>query len=202
MFSSSPAPREDGGASGLATSLRPTGAWLFGKLPAHGDFIGRGLSPDLREQLDLWLSDELARARARFSDFDERYRLAPPWAFRDCDPAGGWSGGALCLSVDAVGRRFPILVAAPAPGPAEAWGVADAALELVFGALGEGWEAPRLHDALGAIVPPDVSEANVSASDATGAAPGWVIAAEDGTRIEAPGRYPDGLIERMMELVE
>ena len=197
IFSSSPAPREDGGVSGLLGSPRPAGAWLFGKLPAHGDFIGRGLSPDLREQLDLWLSAELARARARFVDFDERYRLAPPWAFRDCDPAGGWSGGALCLSVDAVGRRFPILVAAPASGPGEAWGVADAALELVVGALGEGWEAPRLHDALGEIVPPDAP-----ASDVTGDEPGWVIAAEDGTRIEAPGRYPDGLIERMMELVE
>lgn len=197
MFSSSPAPREDGGANGLAGSSRPPGAWLFGKLPAHGDFIGRGLSPEMREQLDLWLSAELARARTRFADFDERYRLAPPWAFRDCDPAGNWSGGALCLSVDAVGRRFPILVAAPAPGPGEAWGVADAALDLVFGALGEGWEAPRLHDALGEIVPPDGS-----VPDSTGNEPGWVIAAEDGTRIEAPGRYPDGLIERMMELVE
>ncbi len=197
MFSSSPAPREDGGESGLAGSSRPPGAWLFGKLPAHGDFIGRGLSPEMREQLDLWLSAELARARTRFADFDERYRLAPPWAFRDCDPAGNWSGGALCLSVDAVGRRFPILVAAPAPGPAQAWGVADSALELVFGALGEGWEAPRLHEALGEIVPPDGS-----VPDSTGNEPCWVIAAEDGTRIEAPGRYPDGLIERMMELVE
>jgi|GEM_PF-1295281 len=201
MFSSSPAPREDGGASGLAGSPRPPGAWLFGKLPAHGDFIGRGLSPEMCEQLDLWLLAELARARARFADFDERYRLAPPWAFRDCDPAGNWSGGALCLSVDAVGRRFPILVAAPAAGPGEAWGVADAALELVFGALGEGWEAPRLHDALGEIVSPDASpdaDPSCSADDE----PGWVIAAEDGTRIEASGRYPDGLIERMMELVE
>lgn len=197
MFSSSPAPREDGGASGLVGSLRPPGAWLFGKLPAHGDFIGRGLSPEMREQLDLWLSSELARARARFADFDERYRLAPPWAFRDCDPAGSWSGGALCLSVDAVGRRFPILVAAPAPGPGEAWGVADAALELVFGALGEGWDAVQLHDALGAIGSPGSASVEV-----TGDEPGWVIAAEDGTRIEAPGRYPDGLIERMMELVE
>ncbi len=201
MFSSSPAPREDGGASGLAGSPRPPGAWLFGKLPAHGDFIGRGLSPEMREQLDLWLSAELARARTRFADFDERYRLAPPWSFRDCDAAGNWSGGALCLSVDAVGRRFPILVAAPAPGPSEAWGVADAALELVFGALGEGWEAPRLHDALGEIVSPDGSP-DADPSYSAGEEPGWVIAAEDGTRIEASGRYPDGLIERMMELVE
>lgn len=197
MFSSSPAPREDGGASGLAMSLRPPGAWLFGKLPAHGDFIVRGLPPEMKEQLDLWLSGDLARARTRFADFDERYRLAPAWAFHDCDPAGAWSGGALCLSVDAVGRRFPILVGAPAPGPVAARGVAEAALDLVFGALGGGWEASRLHGALGEIVPPDTS-----APEQTGDQPGWVIAADDGTRIEAAGRYPDGLIERMMELVE
>lgn len=197
LFSSSPAPREDGGASGLAGSLRPPGAWLFGKLPAHGDFIGRGLSPEMREQLDLWLSADLARARARFGDFDERYRLAPPWAFIDRDPAGAWSGGALCLSVDAVGRRFPILVAVPAAGPGEANTVADAALDLIFSALGEGWDAVKLHEALGAIPPPDESANGVTPDQ-----PGWFIAAEDGTRIEAPGRYPDGLIERMMELVE
>ena len=137
-------------------------------------------------------------ARARGSrDFDERYRQAPPWAFTDCDPKGEWSGGALCLSVDAVGRRFPILVAVPAAGPGEADALADAALELVFTALGEAWDAVQLHDALGAVALPEAP-----APEATDNQPGWFIAAEDGTRIEAPGRYPDGLIERMMELVE
>lgn len=197
MFSSSPAPREDGGAGSLAMSPRPAGAWLFGKLPAHGDFIGRGLSPDLREQLDLWLSADLSRARARFGDFDERYRLAPPWSFTDRDPAGAWSGGALCLSVDAVGRRFPIMVAIPAAGPGHADAVAGAALEFVFEALGHGWDAVQLHDALSAVGGAEASEA-----PSEDVRPGWYIAAEDGTRIEADGRYPDGLIERMMELVE
>ena len=149
--------------------------------------------PDLREQLDLWLSAELARAKARFGDFDERYRLAPPWHFVDCDPAGAWSGGALCLSVDAVGRRFPILLAAPAADAgdagAKAWGV----LELVFSALGEGWDAARLHLALGELVP-------VETAASASSQPVWAIEAEDGTRIEAPGRFPDGLIERMLEL--
>lgn len=195
LFSSSPAPREDGGASGLAGSPRPAGAWLFGKLPAHGDFISRGLSPEMKEQLDLWLSADLARARSRFADFDERYRLAPPWSFIDRDGAGAWSGGALCLSVDAVGRRFPILVAAPAAGPGQACAVAEAALDLVFGALGESWDAVRLHDALAAI-------GELEAAAQGQLEPGWAIIGEDGTGIDAPGRFPDGLIERMMELVE
>lgn len=196
MFSSAPKPAEPQAAgTTLAASPRPAGAWLFGKIPAHGDFIGRGLPPDMREQLDLWLSAELAAARARFADFDERYRLAPPWHFVDRDPAGAWSGGALCLSVDAVGRRFPIVLAAPAADAGDAAAKAVAALELVFSALGESWDAGRLHDAL-------VGLAAAPSGQAAPSAPVWAIEAEDGTRIEAAGRFPSGLVERMLELAE
>jgi type VI secretion system ImpM family protein len=189
------APEGGAGTTALAHSARPDGPWLFGKLPAHGDFIGRGLAPALREALDDWLSTGLAQARARFADFDERYRLAPPWHFVDRDGEGRWSGGALCLSVDAVGRRFPVLLAAPAEGPDEAEAVARAALETVFSALGEGWEAARLHEALGALAldPWDGDRPTQAV---------WAIEAEDGTRIEAEGRFPAGLIERMLELAE
>ena len=195
MFSSAPAPAPDAASSTLAASPRPAGPWLFGKIPAHGDFIARGLEPELREQLDLWLSAELAAARARFADFDERYRLAPPWHFVDRDPHGKWSGGALCLSVDAVGRRFPILLAAPAGDANEAYDAASKALDLVFSALGEQWDAARLHEALAELGP-------VATDTASPAEPVWAIEAEDGTRIEAPGRFPQGLVERMLELAE
>lgn len=189
---------EGGGGEGgmLARSARPPGPWVFGKLPAHGDFIARGLAPELREALDDWLSTGLASARARFADFDERYPLAPAWQFVDCDPAGQWSGGALCLSVDAVGRRFPVLLAGPADGPGEAEAMAEAALELVFAALVEAWDAARLHAELGALDP-----AARGSGDAA-PRPGWAIVAEDGTRIEAPGRFPEGLVERMLEVAE
>lgn len=193
MFSSASAPRRDETAGSLRESHRPPGPWLFGKIPAHGDFISRGLEPALHEALDLWLSAELARARAKFGDFDERYVRAAAWHFVDCDSAGNWSGGALCPSVDAVGRRFPIVVAAPAADAGQATAVAHAALDLIFAALGGGWEATRLHEALGAMVP------------ATGSAPEpaqsvWAIEADDGTRIEMTGRFPEGLVERMLEL--
>jgi type VI secretion system protein ImpM len=194
MFSSAPAPRRDEAGGSLDDAARPDGAWLFGKIPAHGDFVSRGLAPALHEALDLWLSAELARARARFADFDARYQRAAPWHFVDCDPAGGWSGGALCPSVDAVGRRFPILVAAPAANAAEADGAARAALELVFDALGQAWDASRLHAALGQIT--------AVAADSAPAQAVWAIEAEDGTRIEMPGRFPEGLVERMLELAE
>jgi type VI secretion system protein ImpM len=194
LFSSPSGPQPDETTGSLEAMPRPAGAWLFGKIPAHGDFISRGLSPEMQEALDNWLSAGLAQARDRFADFDDRYRLAAPWHFVDCDAAGAWSGGALCPSVDKVGRRFPILVAAPAENAAEAAGVARAALELVFVALGDGWEADRLHEALGRVDP-----------DAGGAPPAgavWAIEAEDGTSIEMPGRFPEGLIGRMLELAQ
>ena len=193
MFSSASGPQRDETAGTLGDTLRPAGPWLFGKIPAHGDFISRGLDHATHELLDDWLSAEVARGRERFADFDSRYVQAPPWYFVDVDSAGAWSGGALCLSIDKVGRRFPILVAAPASGADTAREVALAALELVFTTFSEGWDADHLALALGSIV----------ADRRSGAVPPqsvWAIEADDGTRIEMTGRFPDGLVERMLEL--
>ena len=192
MFSSASGPRRDEGDVTLKDTMRPAGAWLFGKIPAHGDFISRGLTPKIQELLDLWLSAELARAKGRFADFDARYVQAAPWYFIDCDPDGAWSGGALCPSVDKVGRRFPILVGAPAANAGHAEALACNAIELIFGALGEGWDATRLCEELAAIAPGDSGKVPTQSL--------WAIEAEDGTRIEIAGRFPDGLIERMLEL--
>ncbi|HYD08241.1 MAG TPA: hypothetical protein VEC60_21080, partial [Reyranella sp.] len=60
-------------------------------------------------------------------------------------------------------------------------------------ALGEGWDASQLCDRLAAIAPGG-SAGRVPAQSV------WAIEAEDGTRIEMPGRFPEGLIERMLEL--
>ena len=195
IFSSASGPQRDETAGTLAATLRPAAAWLFGKIPAHGDFISRGLDPATHELLDDWLSVEVARARAKFADFDVRYVQAPPWYFVDVDSAGAWSGGALCLSVDKVGRRFPILVAGPASGADTAREVALAALELVFTTFSEGWDADQLALALGSIVA-DRGSGPVPAQSV------WAIEADDGTRIEMTGRFPDGLIERMLEIAE
>lgn len=193
IFSSASGQQRDGTAGTLGDTVRPVGAWLFGKIPAHGDFISRGLDHATHTLLDDWLSVEVARARERFADFDVRYVQAPPWYFVDQDGAGAWSGGALCLSVDKVGRRFPILVAAPASGAETAREVALAALELVFTTFSEGWDADQLALALGSIV----------ADSGSGPLPTqtvWAIEGDDGTRIEMTGRFPEGLISRMLEL--
>ena len=97
------------------------------------------------------------------------------------------------MSVDKVGRRFPILVAAPASGADTARETALAALELVFTTFGEGWDADQLALALGSIVVDCGSGPEPTQSV-------WAIEADDGTRIEMTGRFPDGLVERMLEL--
>ena len=58
IFSSASGPQRDETAGTLAATLRPAAAWLFGKIPAHGDFISRGLDHATHELLDDWLSVE------------------------------------------------------------------------------------------------------------------------------------------------
>ena len=67
-----------------------SGAFLFGKMPSHGDFVARGLAAEERDSLDAWLSAELADARAALGErFEERFDSAPPWRF--AWPADGWT---------------------------------------------------------------------------------------------------------------
>ena len=84
-------------------SCRPVTAWLFGKLPSHGDFVTRGLSPAERDQLDRWLSDEMEQARDMLGEqFAARFDETPPVLFaHPCE--AGWEGGALCPSIDSAG---------------------------------------------------------------------------------------------------
>ena len=125
-----------------------TEALLFGKLPAHGDFVSRGMTLDDRDALDRWLAGSLAEARASLGDvFDDRYEAAPPWRCAWAD-ATGWTAGALAMSVDGVGRRYPVLAARVGLAPAQVEGAAEAIERLLYGALEGGWDADRLHEAV------------------------------------------------------
>jgi type VI secretion system protein ImpM len=120
-------------------SAAPLSPILFGKLPAHGDFVARGLSPARRDQLDRWLADEMARGLIAHGDaFADRFDIAPVWRFSMPEAEGGWISGALAPSADAVGRRFPLLAAMPSVGHAEA------CEDLLYLALTEDWNAERL----------------------------------------------------------
>lgn len=121
---------------------------LFGKLPAHGDFVARGLSVEDRQRTDDWLSASLAEARMRYAaEFDDRYDRTPPWRFvHRCTGKG--CAGVLVPSVDAAGRRFPLLIGVDAI-PVELGGRVAAHCEaMVYAAFEQRWDADGLLAAL------------------------------------------------------
>ncbi|MEH3040484.1 MAG: type VI secretion system-associated protein TagF [Sphingomonas paucimobilis] len=113
-------------------------AWVFGKLPAHGDFVARGMDAAMRTTLDDWLSAAMEAARGRYPvDFAERFDGAQPW-----QADGDGVAGAVAASQDAVGRRFPLLLLTDGRSHDPA-----ACEELLYAAITEGWDADRLADA-------------------------------------------------------
>ncbi len=101
---------------------------LFGKVPAHGDFVRRGLPTSFVGPWDSWLQEGMATARARLGDrWAAAWDGAPPWRF--ALPAGACGpdavAGVLLPSEDMVGRRFPITLAVLLPpgdpAPSRAW---------------------------------------------------------------------------------
>ncbi|WP_294321334.1 type VI secretion system-associated protein TagF [uncultured Sphingomonas sp.] len=110
-------------------------AWVFGKLPAHGDFVARGMDAPTRGKLDDWLAAAMEAGRARYpDDFADRFDVAPPWRAE-----GKGVAGAVAASQDAVGRRFPLLLLTDGAQHDSA-----ACEELLYAAITEGWDADRL----------------------------------------------------------
>lgn len=154
----------------------PPGFW--GKLPASGDFVGRGLPASFIAAWDRLVSRHLVG------------RLAPArtLCFLLPAPPAGPMTGVVVASADRAGRRFPLTLAAalPAPGPPD-WYAALAALgrEAAAGDLD-----PVALEARLAALPPD------PAGDAAAAAlllwtPGEEPRAADP---EAPGPLLDALL--------
>ena len=117
-----------------------TAMGFHGKLPARGDFVGRGLPRGFTAPLDAWLSDALTGSRAILgSAWLAAFLEAPVWRFAlppgQCGPIA--AVGLLLPSVDRAGRYFPLSFAALGPldpAGAAAWldiceGLGRAALE-------------------------------------------------------------------------
>lgn len=85
-------------------------AGLWGKLPTHGDFVGRGLPDGFRAGWDRWASTYLV-PRKGWPAGGLRLRIAVP---------GRMAAGLVLPSRDAVGRHFPLglfVLADQLPGP-------------------------------------------------------------------------------------
>jgi type VI secretion system protein ImpM len=94
------------------------GAGLYGKLPARGDFVARNLPPSFVNAWDGWLAASIAESRrALGAAWLERFLMAPPWRFALSPGLAGATGwlGVMATSVDAVGRAFPLTLAAALP---------------------------------------------------------------------------------------
>jgi len=90
----------------------------FGKMPHLGDFVSRRLPHEFIHGWDDWLQGGMSRARAELgAAWPERYLVAPVrrfWLAPALLGDTGWAG-VLMPSVDAVGRYFPLTIAAAVP---------------------------------------------------------------------------------------
>lgn len=92
---------------------------LYGKMPAHGDFVRRNLPKSFVDPWDLWLAAGIEASRERMGTaWEEAWRNAPTWRF--CLPPGACGPdpvtGVVVPSEDSVGRHFPLTIAAVLPG--------------------------------------------------------------------------------------
>lgn len=179
-------------------------AFVFGKLPAHGDFVSRGLAVAARAAWDGWAGPGLALARERLgSGFDAAHQAAPAWRFarlagpvRPGDPEAAWLAGALAPSIDRVGRRFLIVVGAAAasmPPGLEATEFAAAMEDLIYQALAEDLSADAVFEAAAARLATTADGAPAEPSPAQA----WVgEPADDGPRL-ADMFAPDALLRML-----
>lgn len=87
--------------------------FLFGKLPAFGDFVARGLSPAMRSWWDDRCSAAVLTARGGFGDdFEQRDWATAPRRFLIAPVTHGdpWQAGCLVRSRDRTGRAFPFVL--------------------------------------------------------------------------------------------
>ncbi len=87
---------------------------FFGKLPALGDFVRRGLPHAFVDPWDEWLQRSMAESKIELGEaWLPTYLNSPVWRFvllpGVCGEAG-WAG-ILMPSVDKVGRYFPLTIA-------------------------------------------------------------------------------------------
>lgn len=165
------------------------GVFLWGKLPAHGDFVMRGLDPTTRDEFDHWMSAEIQAARdALANEFEARYDEAPPWYF----VTDGAAAGAMAPSMDAVGRRYPILVGRFGVTGGDEQVFAQECEEAIYRALEGGWTADRLVEEVAVMPSPPPGERITSAER------WWTLGGEHYPADEILGARPDGLVRRIL----
>ena len=87
---------------------------VYGKLPAHGDFIHRDLPSAFINKWDEWLQSYIANSQQDLGEhWLDIYLTSPIWRFATTDgifDRNSWAG-IIVPSVDRVGRYFPFCIA-------------------------------------------------------------------------------------------
>lgn len=122
---------------------------FFGKLPAAGDFVTRGLPVGFQAFWDGWAARHLAPRQGDWPPGGLRLRL---------QSGGRVAAGVVVPGADRVGRRFPLAAfvigpALPAPPGLADW--CDAAHVALIAAQTGGQAPDALCDALEALAPPE-----------------------------------------------
>lgn len=163
---------------------------VFGKLPAHGDFVRRGVAPALGDAWDAALSASLTAAKAEFGEgFAVAYMGAPPWRFALSD-GKAWLAGAIAPSIDASGRMFPVIAGHGAERRDECGSIAARCEAALFSAIEERLTADAL---LNRIERPQEPEQGEPARE------GWWLDGGEAKGVKPiAGTLPPGLIPAML----
>jgi type VI secretion system protein ImpM len=167
---------------------------LYGKLPAHGDFVARGWDAPQVAALDAWLTGGLAAIRVGTDDdgFAATLTAAPLW--RGYIPPGACGEAALHValapSIDSAGRYF-FIAGGVAGEAAPVWavasqspGFADAVEAATYDALGGALDADAYAAAIAAAAPaPDSRSAFLAGVSLPGASAWWVADPAEGAPV-------------------
>jgi type VI secretion system ImpM family protein len=173
---------------------------LFGKLPAHGDFVARGIDMQQQEQLDRDISASIGLAMERFAEqFERSFLKAPPWRCIWPEDAG-FIGGSLSPSIDQTGRIYPIFLSRHGSTAASAKQFAAACEGLLFDAIPRRWTADTLFTALQSLV-----EESANLEESAPAKLGWWL--DGGHSLPNPtphlrGPLPLELLGEMLAVME
>jgi type VI secretion system protein ImpM len=90
----------------------------FGKMPSLGDFFRAEVAPSFVDPWDRWLQEAILGAKGMLGDrWQDCYFSAPIWRFTLAAGTAGAAAviGVMMMSVDRVGRQFPLTLAAALP---------------------------------------------------------------------------------------
>lgn len=99
-------------------SIQSESIGLFGKLPAHGDFVQRNLSATFTNVWDEWLQHFIAGTQEQLGEnWLDIYLTSPIWRFvfsSGVIDENNWTG-IMMPSVDKVGRYYPLSIVKKLP---------------------------------------------------------------------------------------